>query len=77
MSTTNQTVRVLALLKRFNDGEKVSIETLSNEDLWYEKSEKIIRIEDLIKIWIPFEKVIEPISLKEKIENELRDYLNL
>jgi hypothetical protein len=31
MSTTNQTTRVLELLKRFNNGEKISIEALSNE----------------------------------------------
>ena len=50
MSTTNQTVRVLELLKRFNNGEKVSIEALSNEALWYGKSEKTIRRDlDVIK----------------------------
>lgn len=38
--TTNQTARVLELLKRFNNGEKISIEALSNESLWYGKSEK-------------------------------------
>ena len=32
---------------------------------------------ELIKKWIPYVKVISPISLKEKIEKELRDYLNL
>ena len=31
MSTTNQTARVLELLKRFNNGEKISIEALSNK----------------------------------------------
>jgi predicted DNA-binding transcriptional regulator YafY len=34
-------------------------------------------MEELIKKWIPYVKVISPISLKEKIEKELRDYLNL
>ncbi|MDN5128868.1 WYL domain-containing protein [Aliarcobacter butzleri] len=36
-----------------------------------------IEIEELIKRWIPFVKVIEPLSLKEKIESELKQYLNL
>ena len=50
MSTTNQTARVLELLKRFNNGEKISIEALSNESLWYGKSEKTIRRDlDVIK----------------------------
>ncbi len=34
-----------------------------------------IEIEELIKKWIPYVKVIEPLSLKEKIESELRNYL--
>jgi predicted DNA-binding transcriptional regulator YafY len=54
MSTTNQTTRVLELLKRFNNGEKISIEALSNEDLWYGKSEKTIRRDlDVIKEYFP------------------------
>ena len=40
---TNQTARVLELLKRFNDGKKVCIEALGNEVLWEGKSEKTIR----------------------------------
>jgi predicted DNA-binding transcriptional regulator YafY len=32
-------------------------------------------VEELIKNWIPFLKVIEPLSLKEKIENDLIQYL--
>ncbi len=52
--TTNQTARVLELLKRFNNGQKVSIEALSNEDLWYGKSEKTIRRDlDVIKEYFP------------------------
>ena len=54
MSTTNQTTRVLELLKRFNNGEKISIEALSNESLWYGKSEKTIRRDlDVIKEYFP------------------------
>jgi len=34
-------------------------------------------MEELIKKWIPYVKVIEPLSLKEKIESELKQYLNL
>lgn len=47
---TNQTARVLELLKRFNDGKKVCIEQLQNEILWEGKSEKTIRRDlDVIK----------------------------
>jgi len=40
---TNQTVRVLELLKRFNNNQKVCIEALQHDMLWYGKSEKTIR----------------------------------
>lgn len=54
MSTTNQTARVLELIKRFNNGQKISIEALSNEDLWFGKSEKTIRRDlDVIKEYFP------------------------
>ncbi len=46
--TTNQTARVLELLRRFNKGETVCIEALQNDDMWIgdngkPKSEKTIR----------------------------------
>lgn len=51
---TNQTVRVLELLRRFNNGEKVNIDLLAEEDLWYGKSEKTIRRDlDVIKNYYP------------------------
>jgi len=34
-----------------------------------------MEVEELIKRWIPYIKVIEPLSLKQKIEDELREYL--
>ena len=34
-----------------------------------------LEIEELIKKWLPFIKVIEPLSLKQKIHNELKEYL--
>jgi len=40
---TNQTVRVLELLKRFNNGKIVCIKHLQNEHLWDSKSEKTIQ----------------------------------
>ena len=36
-----------------------------------------MEIEELIKKWIPFVKVIEPLSLKKKIDSDLRNYLNI
>jgi len=51
---TNQTTRVLELLKRFNDGQKVCIEILSYDELWKGKSEKTIRRDlDAIKEAFP------------------------
>jgi predicted DNA-binding transcriptional regulator YafY len=34
-------------------------------------------MEEIVKKWIPNMKVIEPLSLKEKIEAELKKYLNI
>ena len=51
---TNQTTRVLELLKRFNHGEKVCIGALRHEYLWDGKSEKTIRRDlDVIKEAFP------------------------
>jgi len=51
---TNQTTRVLELLKRFNNGQKVCIEALQNDTLWYGKSIKTIRRDlDVIKEVFP------------------------
>jgi len=51
---TNQTTRVLELLKRFNDGQTVCIDSLATQDLWYGKSEKTIRRDlDVIKESFP------------------------
>jgi len=35
-----------------------------------------LEMEDLIKIWIPFMRVIKPLSLKKKIDDDLRKYLD-
>ena len=54
MSKTNQTARVLELIKRFNNGEKISIDSLSTENLWYGKCEKTIRRDlEVIKEYFP------------------------
>jgi len=51
---TNQTTRVLDLLKRFNQNKKVSINELKNDYLWDGKSEKTIRRDlDVIKEMFP------------------------
>lgn len=34
-----------------------------------------LEVKELIKMWIPYLKVIKPLSLKNTIENELREYL--
>jgi len=51
---TNQTTRVLDLLKRFNQNKKVCIAQLQNDYLWDGKSEKTIRRDlDVIKVIFP------------------------
>ena len=61
---TSQTKRVLELIKRFNDGQKVYIEALQNDINWWNDarqepmSEKSIRRDlDVIKEYFPFELV--------------------
>lgn len=61
---TSQTKRVLELIKRFNDGQKVYIEALQNDPNWWNNtrqepmSEKSIRRDlDVIKDYFPFELV--------------------
>jgi predicted DNA-binding transcriptional regulator YafY len=84
--TTNQTARVLELLKRFNNGEKVCIETLQNDEIWEGKSEKTIRRDlDVIKEYFPQsyelirgEKGCYKAVTKESFENFLKpDLLSL
>jgi predicted DNA-binding transcriptional regulator YafY len=51
---TNPQARVLELLRRFNDGQKVCIEALQNDIIWEGKSEKTIRRDlDVIKEYFP------------------------
>ncbi len=53
------------------------LKTLDNGNLFLSfKVTQEMEIEELIKRWIPFVKVIEPISLKDKIESDLKSYLN-
>ena len=51
---SNQTHRVLELIRRFNNNEKICISQLQNETMWFEKSEKTIRRDlDIIKKVFP------------------------
>lgn len=53
------------------------LEELENGDLIVGfKVTQEMEVESLIKSWLPHVKVISPISLKNKIENELKEYLN-
>jgi predicted DNA-binding transcriptional regulator YafY len=36
-----------------------------------------MEMEELVKKWLPHMRVIEPLSLKRKIEDDLRGYLNI
>lgn len=52
--TTNQTARVLELLKRFNDGKTITLQTLLNDPMWEGKSEKTLRRDlNVIKEYFP------------------------
>ena len=54
------------------------LETLENGNLLIKyKVTQEMEIEELVKRWIPFVKVIEPKSLKEKIDSDLKKYLSL
>ena len=62
--------------KKFLNSQEI-IEEKNNGDLLIKYSiTQDIEIDDLIKKWIPYVRVIEPLLLKEKIEKELREYLS-
>jgi predicted DNA-binding transcriptional regulator YafY len=60
--------------KFLNSQEIIEEKDNGNLVLSYQVTQEI-EIEELVKRWIPYIKVIEPFSLKERIENELRGYL--
>ena len=63
--------------KQYLKSQKI-IEELENGNLiiTFQVTQEL-EVEELIKKWIPYIKVLEPLSLKNKIENELKEYLNL
>ena len=63
-------------MKKFLPSQDI-IETKENGNIivTYKVTQEL-EVEELIKRWLPYAKVISPQSLKEKIENELKDYLN-
>jgi predicted DNA-binding transcriptional regulator YafY len=60
--------------KKFLSSQQI-LETKENGNLLlsYQVTQEI-EIEELIKKWLPYVKVVEPLSLKERIEGELRSY---
>ena len=51
---TNPQARILELLRRFNNGQKVCLESLKNDSMWEGKSEKTLRRDfDVIKEYFP------------------------
>ncbi len=61
--------------KNFLKSQKI-IKTKENGNLLISyKITQDVELEELVKRWIPFVKVIEPASLREKIEGDLRGYL--
>jgi predicted DNA-binding transcriptional regulator YafY len=71
---SNQTHRVLELIRRFNNNEKVCISQLQNESMWYGKSDKTIRRDlDIIKKVFPdtFHLVRGELGCYKAITNEL------
>lgn len=60
----------------FKSQKILKIKENGNLIISYEMTQ-FMEIESFIKSWLPFMKVIEPVELKEKIELELREYLNI
>ena len=51
---TNPQARVLELLRRFNDGQKVCLDAMAHDSMWEGKSEKTLRRDlDVIKEYFP------------------------
>lgn len=62
--------------KHLKSQEVVETKDNGNIVVKYRVTQKL-EVETLIKSWLPHVKVIEPKSLKEKIEDELKAYLNI
>ncbi|MDF1876071.1 WYL domain-containing protein, partial [Sulfurimonas sp. SAG-AH-194-I05] len=63
--------------KKFLPSQKI-IETKEDGSLLLSfKVTQEMEMEELIKKWVPYMKVIEPLSLKQKIEDDLKQYLNI
>jgi len=64
-------------LKKFLPSQKI-VQTQNDGSLLLAfKVTQEMEMEELVKKWIPYMRVIEPLSLKEKIEGDLRQYLSL
>ncbi len=62
-------------LKKFLSSQK-TVETKDDGSLVLSfKVTQEMEMEELVKKWIPYMKVIKPLSLKEKIENDIKKYL--
>ena len=63
--------------KNFLKSQKILEEKENGNLLVSYKVTQDLEIEELVKRWLPHIKVIEPISLKKKIEDELKEYLKI
>jgi predicted DNA-binding transcriptional regulator YafY len=63
--------------KKFLPSQKIQKESKDGSLTISYKLTQELEIDDLIKRWIPHIRVIEPLSLKEKIEGDLREYLHI
>ena len=61
--------------KKFLKSQKLVRKTIDGNLIISYKVTKIDEVDELIKKWLPYVKVLEPLSLKEKIEGELKGYL--
>jgi len=56
---------------------EVLVEVDSKKARFFKLKKFLPSQEELVKKWIPYMRVIEPLSLKEKIEGDLKQYLEL
>ena len=62
--------------KKFLPSQKIVETTESGNLIISFKVTQESEVEDLIKKWLPYIKVLEPISLDEKIKNDIKSYLS-
>ena len=69
------TIGIVILFRSIDSALGLNDKVYSVSELKFEYLKNEKEIEELIKKWLPYLKVIEPLSLDEKIKSDIKKYL--